>query len=121
MNYRDIRKITWIYCVNDNELLLIATGEYGLYCKCPRYYLRNRELGEPACKNQLSIYDANAIYKRLAEIYNDDVLDEAVSFVINDISVTIRYVSDKRIEIEVLNTKPKKKKRKYKYIDKPYL
>lgn len=104
---RDFRKQTIFLCAFDNAYMGLTKGKYNLYLKCEKYYLKNRNYGEKACINYMSLKDQNNLYEELAWLEEEGQLKKGTEGTVDSIHYEISDINDKIIKVKIRNIKVK--------------
>ena len=104
---RSFRKQTIFICAFDNSYMELTKGKYNLYYKCAKYFLRNRNDGERACANYMSLKDQNNLYDELAWLEEEGELKVGKEGIVDSIHYEISNINDKIIKVKIRNIKVK--------------
>ena len=102
---RNFRKQTIFLCAFDGAYMGLTKGKYNLYLKCEKYYLKNRNYGEKACVNYMSLKDQNNLYEELAWLEEEGQLKKGAEGTVNSIHYEIADINDKIIKVKIYNIK----------------
>lgn len=102
---RNFRKQAIFLCALDNAYMGLTKGKYSLYLKCEKYYLKNRNYGEKACINYMSLKDQNNLYEELAWLEEEGQLQKGTEGIVDSIHYEISEINDKIIKVKIRNIK----------------
>jgi hypothetical protein len=112
---KNIWKNIHIYCGCHKPLTNIkmmpheGTEGRDMFYSCPKYYPENREYGEKACGNRISITDYKKMVEHISDILEDAMQSRAqidltgMSWSSNGIDFTIQKHDRDYIEVAIIN------------------